>query len=398
MQKVLFVTWDGPQTSYMEGLFMPIFQELANKYPVEFHVIQFTWGDKKRTVITEIAAKKMNINYQALSILKWPISSLGSLITLFSSSKKIRSYIKHNNIDIVMPRSNFPAFMINQIKDQSFKVIFDADGLPIEERVDFSSLKKDGWQYRWLKSIERNMLLNANHIITRSEKSINIHLENIGNSFKDKFSVVYNGRDPQFFAPNEEKRRVVREQLGIIGNEMLMVYCGSLGPQYGWEEMLDIFKIYSEKNVASWLILTGNTEFAENRIPIELKEKIIIKKVPFEKVPDYLNAGDIGFAIRKPTFSMQGVAPIKLGEYLLIGMPVIASKGIGDTEELMKDCPQCFMYDHDLGMPQQRKDIQNWLKGVDSIKRENIRKIAKKYFSLKAAADSYIRVIKQINK
>ncbi len=26
-KNLLFITWDGPQTSYMEGLFMPIFNE-----------------------------------------------------------------------------------------------------------------------------------------------------------------------------------------------------------------------------------------------------------------------------------------------------------------------------------------------------------------------------------
>ena len=28
MKNILFITWDGPQTSYMEGLFMPIFNEI----------------------------------------------------------------------------------------------------------------------------------------------------------------------------------------------------------------------------------------------------------------------------------------------------------------------------------------------------------------------------------
>ena len=31
---------------------------------------------------------------------------------------------------------------------------------------------------------------------------------------------------------------------------------------------------------------------------------------------------------------MQAVAPIKVGEYLLCGLPVVATKGIGDTDVL----------------------------------------------------------------
>src|SRR5690606_35943047 len=75
---------------------------------------------------------------------------------------------------------------------------------------------------------------------------------------------------------------------------------------------------------AKFLILTGNLEFAESKIPADLKEFIVLKKVNSEEVPSYLNAADLGFALRQPKFSMQGVAPIKLGEYLLCGLPVIA--------------------------------------------------------------------------
>jgi glycosyltransferase involved in cell wall biosynthesis len=55
------------------------------------------------------------------------------------------------------------------------------------------------------------------------------------------------------------------------------------------------------------------------------------------EVPRHLAAGDLGLALRQPTFSMQAVAPIKLGEYLLCGVPVLATRGIGDSEALVPD-------------------------------------------------------------
>jgi len=80
MKKILFITWDGPQTSYMEGLFMPIFHEVSKKRDIEFHVLQFTWGDKARTEITQEVAEKLNINYKAKPILRKPNVSIGSFI------------------------------------------------------------------------------------------------------------------------------------------------------------------------------------------------------------------------------------------------------------------------------------------------------------------------------
>ena len=51
MKNVLFMTWDGPQTSYMEGLFMPILSEVQNRTNYKIHVIQFTWGSQERIAL-----------------------------------------------------------------------------------------------------------------------------------------------------------------------------------------------------------------------------------------------------------------------------------------------------------------------------------------------------------
>lgn len=395
-KNLLFITWDGPQTSYMEGLFMPIFHGIAKVDDVKFHVLQFTWADDSKISHTKNTAQKMGIKYSALPIIRKPNVSVGSLLTVFTSSGKIKKYIKENNIDIVMPRSTFPAMMVNQIKNKNFKVIFDADGLPIEERIDFAGLKKDSFQYKLMKSAETKMLKNADAVITRSDKAIDVHINNIGEDNRHKFSVVFNGRDKDIFELNNDSRLDARKELRLE-NEFLFVYAGSLGPQYCFPEMLEIFKIYSQKNKSKFLILTGNTKFAEQNIPKDLQSNIILKSVKSDEVPFYLNAADLAFALRKPTFSMQGVAPIKLGEYLLCGLPVIASKGIGDTDGILENFKECYLYDHTISLDSQKELMTGFLEKSIFADRTNIADKAKAYFSLEAAAESYIKAIKKIN-
>ena len=390
-KNILFITWDGPQTSYMEGLFMPIFQEMAKRGDYKFHVIQFTWADAQKIAHTKAAADKMGITYTAWPVLRKPNVSTGSLLTVLSSAGKIKKYIRENNIHIVMPRSTFPAMIVNQIKNKNFKLIFDADGLPIEERIDFAGLKKESFQYKLMKSAETKMLKSADAVITRSQKAIDIHIAHIGESYRSKFSVVFNGRDRDVFAYQPNLREEVRQELGLE-DELLFVYAGSLGPQYCLSEMLEIFQAYAEKREAKFLILTGNTEFAEQNIPSELKPHVILKSVPAEKVSFYLNGGDVAFGLRKPTFSMQGVAPIKLGEYLLCGLPVIASKGIGDTEEILKHFEDCFLFDHHADADMQQIGILSWIEKVRS-KDINTREKALKWFGLPAAAESYLKAL-----
>lgn len=437
MKNILFITWDGPQTSYMEGLFMPIFQEIAKKGDYKFHVVQFTWADAQKIAHTKAAADKMGITYTAWPVLRKPNVSVGSLLTVLSSTGKIKKYIRENNIHIVMPRSTFPAMIVNQInspfasraffpfrglRGASFfpfrglrgsaffpfrglrggkvpfrgfrgKLIFDADGLPIEERIDFAGLKKESFQYKLMKSAETKMLKSADAVITRSQKAIDIHTAHIGQSYRTKFSVVFNGRDKNVFAYQPPLRGEVRQELGLK-DELLFVYAGSLGPQYCLNEMLEILKEYAETREAKFLILTGNREFAEQNIPSELKAHVILKSVPSEKVSFYLNGGDVAFGLRKPTFSMQGVAPIKLGEYLLCGLPVIASKGIGDTEKILENFKECYLYDHSIGLLPQIAHLKNFVEKAIFANKNKIAQKAQHYFSLEAAAESYLKAIK----
>jgi glycosyltransferase involved in cell wall biosynthesis len=49
-------------------------------------------------------------------------------------------------------------------------------------------------------------------------------------------------------------------------------------------------------------------------------------------VPCYLAAADIGAAFRTASFSTRAVAPVKLSECLLCGVPVVGTASIGDTQ------------------------------------------------------------------
>ncbi|MEO5777864.1 MAG: glycosyltransferase [Flavobacterium sp.] len=395
MKNILFITWDGPQTTYMEGLFMPIYQAVKAKSNYKFHVIQFTWGSSERIKVTAQKAAALGIKYTVIKIHRKPVAILGSFITLYKGTYLLNKYIAENNIDIVMPRSTMPSVMVNRLNKGNFQVLFDADGLPLEERVDFSGLTRTSKQYLFFKKEETKMLQQANGVITRSQKSIDIHLKTIHHKNPEKFSVVLNGRNTDFFKPNDEAKIKFRKELNIKASSKVFVYCGSLGAQYGWDEMITIFQKYQQKHTdAFFLILTGNIEFALQRIPTELSESILVKKVPFEEVPKYLNIADVAFAIREPKFSMQGVAPIKLGEYLLMGIPTIASVGIGDSEEIMKQVPNAFLFHHDN--PNAIDEALLFVENLSDVNHQKIRESGIEYFSIEKSAESYIAALNKL--
>ncbi len=395
MKNVLFITWDGPETSYMEGLFMPILSQVQSQSEYVFHVIQFTWGTTEKITIAQKAADQLQLIYTTKTIVRKPVRILGNLWTLCKAIPYLKKYIKSNNISIVMPRSTMPVIMVNRIPKRNFKVVFDADGLPLEERVDFSGLSKSSQQYQFFKTEELKMLVQAEAVLTRSHKAIPIHLEALDYKKPKKFWVVENGREVNFFKHNLSEREKKRDELHISRQAKVLVYCGSLGPQYGWDEMMAVFNAYHQKNPSTvFLILTGNGAFANERIPNEMKPSVRIKTVPFAAIPNYLSVADVAFAIRAPTFSMQGVAPIKLGEYLLMGIPTIASAGIGDTEQILNAIPNCFLYHHQN--PSRVADAVAFIEGQSDINFEEIRKFAIPFFSIEKSATSYCNALNSI--
>ena len=93
MKNILFITWDSPQTSYMEGLFMPLFYQIQKENKYRFHVIQFTWGTKKRTYITQNKAQELDIIYTAKKIHRKPNSLIGSFFTIIEGILLIKKYL-----------------------------------------------------------------------------------------------------------------------------------------------------------------------------------------------------------------------------------------------------------------------------------------------------------------
>lgn len=339
---VLFITWDGPQVCYLESLFLPIFKRLAER-GYAFHILQFTWAGNAQKCALKKIAEEQGCSYRCVSVLRWPVGA-GSLMTAFWGSWQVRRAIRELGIDIVMPRSTLPALAATLALRHipGVGLLFDADGLPHDERVDFGNWSPDGIAYRLLRDIEALATRRAKAVLTRSTKAIDILIARGGAGIDSaKFHVVTNGRDEKVFRPSlNGERLAVRRGLGIEDTAPLLAYVGSMGAQYCGREMLEFFRLvrYRRKD-ARLLLLTGSPDQADGLLSEfeDVRSSCHVRRLPPDEVPRFLGACDLGLALRRPSFSMQAVAPIKLGEYLLCGLPVLATRAIGDTDELVTD-------------------------------------------------------------
>jgi len=390
---ILFVTWDGPQVTYLESLFLPIFQRLAGM-GLHVHILQFTWGDKPLIEQRREACRQAGLAYRAQRIWRRP-RALGGLLTALEGARLIRRAIGEQRIDAVMPRSTLPALAtLLALRGRAVPMVFDADGLPLDERVEFAGQSPSGLIQRLLRDVEAQAVRRADRVLTRSQQAVEILLARAGaGTTPGKFQVVGNGRDTERFSPGDlASRRRMREQLGLAAEAPLLVYAGSLGPQYCLEEMFRLFEqVRQIRSDAHLLVLSGSPELLRPLLErfAALTPAVSCLSLPAEAVPGYLACADLGLALRRSSFSMRAVAPIKLGEYLLCGLPVLASPGIGDTDAIVASAGRLLAGLDDAELARAARWFCDEVLPQREGLREHCRNTGLRHFSLEACANAY---------
>jgi glycosyltransferase involved in cell wall biosynthesis len=401
MKNILFVTWDGPQTNYLESLFIPIFSRL-NKLGYQFSILQFSWASKEQIKYNNEICERAGITYRHITVWRKPSVAIGSMLSALKGSIDIKRAVKDWNIDVLIPRSMLPA-LATLIAKKSFtdvKLVFDADGLPLDERVDFGNANPTSLIHRFLRDVENQAVIRSEHVITRSQIANNILQNRAGAGTElNKFSVVTNGRNTELFKLyNSDNRLQVRNELAVDTDAPILVYAGSLGPQYCIKQMLMLFsEVKMNFPNSKLLILSGDfSSFYKNTTGYEhLLDDVITKSLRSDEVGKYLSACDLGLAIRQPSFSMQAVAPIKLGEYLLCGLPVVVTKGIGDTQMVEPSIGYLLPEnDNDNIKSSAKWFIKNFMD--KSFDKEIINNVGMSHFSVESSVQRYHQVLKSL--
>jgi glycosyltransferase involved in cell wall biosynthesis len=341
-KRVLFITWDGPQVTYLEGLFLPIFSQLRSRGYC-FYILQFTWSDSYRT-LPKIGSFANGEGYYRRVVVLRGLGFFGYIAAFFIGSLTVSSLVRRHSIDILMPRAVIPSLIcMFSAKSRSVPLVFDADGLPLDEWVDFRNKSASSLVYRYFRDIEAEMVRRSNVVLTRTQAAVEILQARAGaGTLKEKFFVVRNGRDQKQFSPLcEAERNTIRSELGVGRDAPLIVYAGSLGGQYCFKEMIVFFKkLHRLRDDARFLVLTKSPEEIDYSFIADqnLIGTVLTKALQFNEVPPYLAISDLGLAFRSNKYSMMGISPVKIGEYLLCGLPVVSTRISGSEVLIQNNC------------------------------------------------------------
>jgi glycosyltransferase involved in cell wall biosynthesis len=140
----------------------------------------------------------------------------------------------------------------------------------------------------------------------------------------------------------------------IIKYKRILLYSGSYSEKDGVHYLIDAFNEIVRKYPDTLFIMTGknHNETIMDRVKehiehLNLQNKIkLLGFVGYEELYYYKSNADILFAYRTGSSYANYGFPWKLGEYCMIGKPIIASK-VGDLGEYFKDGEDLFMVEPD---------------------------------------------------
>ena len=137
-KNILFVTWDGPNSPFLLGLFLPIFAALR-PHGFRFHVLQFSWSSAAEQATLAQACAAAGVAYRSARVWRRPVT-IGAVATALVGRMHVRRAMRQWQIDLLMPRSTLPAVAAIAAAGHGrsrIPVLLDADGLPHDERVEF---------------------------------------------------------------------------------------------------------------------------------------------------------------------------------------------------------------------------------------------------------------------
>ncbi len=342
---VLYISYNGLLEPIITSQAIPYLEALARR---GFKFVLVTYEKRKdlkkargaelRLMKKELKAKGIEWHY--LVYHKYP-PGISTLYDLLAGAVYALPLVIREKVAIVHVRGITPGIMVMLLsKILRFKTLFDMRGLLAEEYVGGGLWRENGLSFRLVKKAEERMLRTADAVtvLTRKHLEFNKGIDWLV-SRKIPMEVVPCCVDMDRFRYSSEERAAARRELGYA-DEFLLMYPGKIGTFYFVKEMMDFYLKLSEAIPgAVFLVLTNDPpgpllEMAKARALGEDRVRVITG-LGFEDMPRHVRAADAGIFFINP-YKKIGSSPIKMGEFLASGVPVIINPGVGDTEEMVR--------------------------------------------------------------
>ncbi len=389
---VLFIAYHPASYPIMDSQGMAYLKGIMDS-GVNYHLLTFekndTLDDSKKYIGSQ--EKKFYWNYL---IYHQKPRFLAKLLDIICGIFRTTILIKKNNIKMIHARGLVPA-AIAFIPAKLFrrKIFFDTRGLLADKYVGGGLIKTNSALYKIMKYAESFLLKHVDYFTVETLSHAKI-IEGEDLNFTKKMGIIPCCVDTKKF--DYSLYRLNDQFNGKIN----LVYLGKFGTWYLIDEMLDFFKALSRESAgAKFTFITqddASTIYSRLNEKGISKDKILIKKIAREDVPAELSQGSVGIFFINP-YERHNSFPIKYGEYLASGLPVVINSGIGDTDLITRKEKIGIVIDE--FSPETYKKTAQQL--IELLKeggnlRARCKQAAIKYLSLESGIEKYTKIYQKL--
>ena len=210
--------------------------------------------------------------------------------------------------------------------------IFDVRGLvgPEKQLASGSSMKS------WLISyLELQQGSRADRLTTVSENL----KQYLGRKIRrHNMTVIPSCFNETSFYFDSTARIEIRKSLDLDETSILLCYSGGTS---AWQRIGDIISLLklvclADPRCKALFLTTSQDEVTRRLKEVQFPSgQAFVRGCPHKEVNRYLSAADVGFIMRHDTLVNNVASPVKVGEYLACGLPVILTRGIGDYSDML---------------------------------------------------------------
>jgi glycosyltransferase involved in cell wall biosynthesis len=270
---------------------------------------------------------------------------LGPLWTQWRLEQAARRIIAAENIHAVHCRS-YPAALIGRRlkRSHSIKYLYDfrdfyADGGLTKGSKLLRPL------YRRMKQLEGPMVRDADRIVCLTNRARDLLIDwylpaDFGAS--NRFQIIPCCADFAHFDPAKVDAAAVealRLRLGLARGQSVLLYLGSLGPDYLLPQMMDLFaELIALRGDARFLFVSNNgRELVEAQCASKGIDpaRIVFTSAERAEVPAHIALATQSVVFIRADLSKAGCSPTKLAELFAMDVPVVANAGVGDLDAII---------------------------------------------------------------
>lgn len=198
--------------------------------------------------------------------------------------------------------------------------------------AEFGVWKRSGWRYRFLNHLEERVGREADYLLTGTQHMVD-RMQGIatGQVLRAPSSV-----DESIFKPNPQAREAGRKAWQLE-NRRVLIYAGKFGGIYYDSEIAEFCARLLKLDQSWFFIFLTPSPAAEvsallDQAGLHVNDYRLTEAKSADEVVYFLSMADMGLTAIPPYPNQKFRSPVKVGEYLMCGLPYITCRGVSEDD------------------------------------------------------------------